>query len=161
MTSASGCAGVGCQNSPVVATLNITAPHPGAQPATQPLPDGNHVGWSRLLPIDMKADEMEAVLHRSHHAMAYGGKIAVNGAPGHFAHWYLLWAGYDRDMRLLSDAWVVYVYPAGACAALSRNEWWPRAWCWTAQPAEQRGVAPPGRAYAQMTMLTVRSLLCF
>ena len=133
---------------------------------TLPVMGANHIDWARLLPVDLKSEEMEAVLHRSHHAMAYGGTLPLvdtaagstsSNAGGVLVHWYILWAGFDADMGLKQDAWIVYIYPAGACVALSRNEWWQRAWCWAAKRAVQSGSVPGGRAYAQMAYLQVRS----
>jgi hypothetical protein len=111
--------------------------------------------WSRLIPVDMNSDDLETVLHRSHHAVAYGGSLSMDGdvAPGPSQHWLLLWGGFGKDMSLLNDLWVIVVYPAGACVGMSRYAWWAEAWCWTAKLVTQSGQVPDGRAYSQLTML--------
>jgi hypothetical protein len=127
------------------------------EPATVPTSGRNHVDWARLLPFNLNNEQLETLLHRSHHAMAYGGMVRMADAmtPGKTVHYFLLWAGFDKDMKFLDDLWVVYVYPAGECAALSRNDWWHSAWCWTARKITQLGRKPQGRAYAQMVVLPV------
>ena len=153
-------AGVSCQNSPVVGVLKVTAFFGDAEsdPHIEAFPGGNQVDWARLLPFNLNAGQLETLLHRSHHAMAYVGLVAMDtiADPQGLVHAFLLWAGFGRDMAVLGDLWVVYILPAGECTALSRSAWWLSAWCWTARPVVQQGMVPKGRAYAQLTVLEVR-----
>ena len=144
-------AGVSCQNSPVVGMVNFTGSSAHQQ---KDLTGTSSVAWARLLPFDMNADDQEAVLHRSHHAMVYIGTFPSAAGQAQL-HAFFLWAGFAADMTVLDDLWLVFVHPAGHCAPLSRHHWWQAAWCWTAKRVAQLGRPPSGRAYAHMVVREV------
>lgn len=165
-----------CINSPVVASLKLTTMFDTLEPVAVPLRSGKHVAWTRLLPADMDADDIAAVLHRSHHAMAIlhadspehdgtktQGDLVTPSAAANApidgtkegGALYLLWGGYGSTMTVLDDLWVVQMQPAAQCGGTNGRNSADGAWCWTGRRVQQHN-APPGRAYAKLVPLKVR-----
>jgi hypothetical protein len=139
------------------------------EPVSVPVAEQDHIVWLRLLPVNMSTKNIEAVLHRSHHAMvplpSSGRGCAVSTSiPDHDlgvsdleGHLYLIWGGFSSDMTVLDDLWLLKIYSADVCMRLEPQASWENASrCWTAWPVHQHN-APLGRAYSKLVVVEVSS----
>jgi hypothetical protein len=137
------------------------------EPVSVPVTKQDHIIWLRLLPVNMSTADIEAVLHRSHHAMVplpfadnkssnINSSLSEHDSTNLGGQLYLLWGGFSSDMTVLDDLWMVSIYTATVCKHLAPESSWEKvSRCWTAQPVQQHG-QPDGRAYAKMVVLKVR-----
>lgn len=133
-----------------------------------PVTKQDHILWLRLLPVNMSTADIEAVLHRSHHAMVSlpfadreSSNIISSLSDHDFANQggqlHLLWGGFSSEMTVLDDLWLVSIYTADVCMVLAPESLWEKdSRCWTAWPVQQHN-QPEGRAYAKLVVLKVRS----